>query len=175
MKKMNTRMWILMGLMAAISVILTRFLSIQPTNALRFSLGYVPIILTGIWLGLIPAIFVGLVADILGTVLFSSYGWIPALTLAPVMVGAYSGFMAKYYLKNKFVLSLLIAFLINFLVRGLFTSYLFTIVYGYEFFITLIWRTVQCVVLTVAETIVIYFLLKSPVSQIWAGQRNAGR
>jgi len=174
-KKMTTRTWVLMGLMTAISIILTRFLSFSPTNSLRFSLGQAPIILTGIWLGPIPAVLVGMVSDILGVFLASGGGWIPFLTLAPMLVGLYSGLMARFYMQNKFVLSLLIAIPINFLVRGLYFSYALSVAYDAVFSAILTWRLVQCAILTVAETAVIYLLLKSPAAQIATEQKSAGR
>jgi ECF transporter S component (folate family) len=97
-----TRTVVLGGLLVAVSVVLTRFLSLMiplgGAGAIRLGLGPVPIMLAGIFAGPFTGATVGLVADLVGftinpmggpfipelTVVSALYGVIPALVLRRV-------------------------------------------------------------------------------------------
>ncbi|MCL2670467.1 MAG: folate family ECF transporter S component [Clostridiales bacterium] len=76
------------ALLCAISIVLTRVLSLQLSPAIRLHLGNVPILLAGLWLGPLWGAAVGFAADFLGATLVSSLGWFAPLSLAPTLLGA---------------------------------------------------------------------------------------
>ncbi|SHH52943.1 ECF transporter S component, folate family [Sporobacter termitidis DSM 10068] len=86
-KLLTTKTVVTLGLLIALSIILTRFLAIMPTPNIRISFGSLPIIIAGLLFGPIAGGLAGLAADFLGTTLFSSYGWFPPLALTPVIMG----------------------------------------------------------------------------------------
>ena len=103
MNKFNTKNLLLLALFAAISIIFTRFLSfylpILALNTVRISLGNIPIALAGLLLGPFAGAAAGIVADVVGTTMFSPYGYFPGFTLSAALVGFLPGIL-KIYLKN---------------------------------------------------------------------------
>ena len=71
--------------LCAVSVVLTRLLSLPVGDIVRLSLGNVPILLAGLWLGPLWGAAVGFCADFIGATIFSS--WFPPLALAPTLLG----------------------------------------------------------------------------------------
>ena len=102
MKKTFTlRKLLLMAMLIAISIILSRYLGfyIDP-NSLRISFECAPMLLAGIWLGPVCGMLVGVLADILGCFL-SGYGLYLPLTAGPLLIGLLSGLISKYCFKGK--------------------------------------------------------------------------
>ena len=86
----KTKKLILSGILAALSIVLTRLLSINPEPYIRITFGFVPIILAGIIVGPYFGAGVGAVADFLGCILFGIPPYLPiTLTSALVAVLAY--------------------------------------------------------------------------------------
>lgn len=166
MKNFSTRSWVIMAMMTAASIILSRFFKIE-TYITRTSLGYIPIILTGILLGPLPGIIVGLVADFLGTVLFSALAWFPPLALTPMFIGLWSGVMKKFILKNKFLPTILIIFAGNIVGRIIISGICLSYLQGTELMATLSIRIPFGIIMTVIDSVVIYLLLKSPITKIY--------
>ena len=100
-KKTSLRKLILMAMLIAISIILSRYLGfyIDP-NSLRISFECVPMLLAGIWLGPVAGMTVGVLADVIGCFL-SGYGLFVPLTVGPLLIGLISGLLSKYAFKGK--------------------------------------------------------------------------
>lgn len=167
MKSFSTRSWVIMALMTAISIILSRFFSIQ-TDILRISLGYIPIILTGILLGPVQGAVVGLVADFFGTMLFSSSAWFPPLALTPLFIGLWSGVMGRFILKNNFWLTIIVVFTGNIVGRIIISSICLSYLQGTGLMATLAIRIPLGIIMTVIDSVVIHLLLKSPITKYTA-------
>ena len=71
--KMTTRMLVTMALLAAIEVVLARFIVPMPNPTMRFSIEAVPIIVAGLLYGPLSGALVGVIGDAVGC-LFSGYG-----------------------------------------------------------------------------------------------------
>lgn len=160
----STRSWVIMAMMTAVSIILSRFFKIE-TDIARISLGYIPIILTGILLGPVQGAVVGLVADFLGAVLFSSLGWFPPLALTPLIIGLWSGIMREFFLKNNFWLTVLIISAGSIVGRIIISSICLSYLQGTGFIATLAVRIPLGIVMTVIDSAVIHLLLKSPITK----------
>ncbi|MBR0600428.1 folate family ECF transporter S component [Sinanaerobacter chloroacetimidivorans] len=95
--KLSTKNLMLLALFAAISIILTRFLSfylpILAVNTVRISLGNIPIALAGLLLGPIGGAITGIVADLIGATMFSGLGYFPGFTLSAALVGFIPGIL----------------------------------------------------------------------------------
>ena len=101
MKKNTTRTVVLTAMLVALQVVFSKFLMIQVTPSIRFSIDSVPIQLAGLWLGPVAGAAVGFVADMAGTILFPTAGaWYPPLTLGFVMIGLVAGLFRGFVLKK---------------------------------------------------------------------------
>ena len=91
-KKQNIslRMTAALAMLAAISIILGKYLAIPVGDTLRFSFENLPIIFAGIAFGAIPAILVAITADVVGCVLVG-FAINPVVTLGAAAIGALSG------------------------------------------------------------------------------------
>lgn len=94
--KFSTKKMMLMALFAAINIILARFLSFYLPlfggNTVRIGLGNIPIFLAGLLLGPFAGAVTGIVADVLGTTMFSGM-YFPGFTLSAALVGLIPGLL----------------------------------------------------------------------------------
>lgn len=96
MKHITPKRLTLMAMLIALQIVLSKFLMLQLTGSIRLSIDSVPILLSGIWFGPLAGGIVGLLSDLLGTLLFPTVGmYYPPLTAAFVLVGVCAGFLAK--------------------------------------------------------------------------------
>ncbi|MCD7860220.1 MAG: folate family ECF transporter S component [Firmicutes bacterium] len=95
------------GLLAALSVVFARLLGFMPSQASRYSIEAVPIILSGMLFGPIPGAMVGFAADAVGC-LFSGYGYNPIFAVAPILYGLVAGLLRPMLVRrlNLFTIAL---------------------------------------------------------------------
>ena len=86
----NVRTLVSCALLAAVSVVLARFIIPMPNETTRFSIEAVPIFLAGMLFGPLPGALVGFVADFVGC-LFSGYGYNPMFCVPPILYGLCAG------------------------------------------------------------------------------------
>ena len=87
---MTTRTLAGCALLAAMSVVLARFVIPMPAVDQRFSLEAVPIFIAGMLFGPISGALVGFSADLVGC-LFSGYGYNPLFCVPPILYGLSAG------------------------------------------------------------------------------------
>lgn len=157
---------VIMALMIALSIILTRYLAID-LMVIRISLGNLPIILTSITLGPIAGGAVGLVADLLGS-LQVGYGFSisPVITLGAVLVGVLSGVVFKYVpiskLTPKLILTVSLAHLVgSVIVKTIGLAILYVYKFDSSFWLLMLTRLGTYSVTAIVEILLIAFLLKS--------------
>lgn len=85
-----THRLVLIAMLIAAQVVLSRFLSISLWN-LRIGFAFVPIVLAGILLGAIPAGLTAALADLIGATLFPSGPFFPGFTLTAAVTGVLYG------------------------------------------------------------------------------------
>lgn len=175
MKKINTRTLVFMGLMSALNIVLTRFLSLPIGDTIRIGFGYVPLILTGIVLGPAPAACVALVGDFVGCVFFSAYSWFPPLTLGPIIIAIWFGIFRKYVLIGKYWMILLVCLSGSLISSVLYTTYCLSILYGDGFW-PLLWGRAPVQLLTaIIYSTIIFALTKSPVLKMAKQEISGGK
>lgn len=161
MKRINTKTLVLMALLAAVSIVLTRFLVVYLSSSVRISFGNIPIFLASLLLGPVAGGITGAVADILGATLFSPFGYYPPLTIPPVLVGILPALLKPFVLKT---ISLWRVYLIIFLtdlvasIGG--TTYLLSVMYGTGYLELLVARGPVAFLVSIAEGITVYILYK---------------
>lgn len=106
----STRSLVFMGLLIAMEIILTHFLSIQ-TPIVKIGFGFLPAALASIMFGPIWGGIMGAISDILGMAIFPSGGaYFPGFTLSAFLAGLIYGFVL--YKKHDTILRVAAAVLI---------------------------------------------------------------
>ena len=157
-KKMSrTHRIVLMAMLAAIQIVLSRFLSINLWN-LKIGFAFVPIALAGMLLGPMGAGLTGMVADLIGATLFPSGAFFPGFTLTAFITAFGYGFFLQ---KKQNMPNILAAVLFSEIVGTLLlnTKWL-SILYGTPFLPIFITRVGQAVGMGIVEVIVIRLLAK---------------
>ena len=157
-KKMNrTHRIVLMAMLAAIQIVLSRFLSINLWN-LKIGFSFVPIALAGMLLGPIGAALTGTVADLIGATLFPSGAFFPGFTLTAFITAFGYGFFLQ---KKQNMPNILAAVLFSEIVGTLLlnTKWL-SILYGTPFMPIFITRVGQAIGMGIVEVIMIKLLAK---------------
>lgn len=94
-KLFTTQQLVMMGILIAIHIILSRFLSISAWN-LKIGFAFLPIVFAAIYLGPWHAAFVGAVGDFLGATFFPIGAYFPGFTITAFLVGfIYGVFLHK--------------------------------------------------------------------------------
>ena len=164
MRKMNTRMLVTLALLAAIGVVLARFIVPMPNPTMRFSIEAVPVIAAGLVYGPVPGAAVGLVADAVGC-LFSGYGYNPVFSVPPILIGLCAGFL-RFLLYRKITLLRILATFFPAVVAGsmLWQSYWLSFFYGTRTFLGFLgMRSIQFVITSIVNAAVLLGLFRSRV------------
>ncbi|MBR5590034.1 MAG: folate family ECF transporter S component [Anaerotignum sp.] len=153
----RTHKLVLMAMLVAIQVVLSRFLSINLWN-LKIGFSFVPIALAGMLLGPVGAGLTGMVADIIGATLFPSGAFFPGFTLTAFITAFGYGFFLH---KKQDMPHILAAVLFSEIVGTLLlnTKWI-AILYGTAFLPIFITRVWQAVGMGVVEVVVIKLLAK---------------
>lgn len=163
--KFSTKNIMLLALFAAISIIFTRFLSfylpIVAVNTVRISLGNIPLILAGLFLGPVAGAATGIVADVIGSTMFSPLGYFPGFTLSAALVGFLPGILKLYFKRQDKYSNILIIVLITELITsiGLNTLWL-SILTNVNYFVLMVPRAGITLVMTLIYSWIIFILLK---------------
>lgn len=154
-KLSNTHRLVIMALCVALTIILSRFLSIAAWN-LKIGFAFAPVVLAGILLGPIPAAIVAAGADFLGALLFPIGQFFPGFTITAFLNGLIYGF---FLYKKTDMINIVMATLINQIVGSLFLNTLWiSMLYGTPFWALLPTRIMQVCLMSVVEIIVIRIL-----------------
>lgn len=161
-KRINTHALVLMGVLSACSIILSRFLGFYLNETLRVSFGSVPILLAGLWLGPLAGGLVGAVSDILGATVFSGLGLYPPITIGPILVGVAAGVMARVCLGNaaSFLRVAVVVFVAKLIGSLIWTSYALSLMTGAPYWAVLTGRIPFCLVMDLMEILLVYLLHK---------------
>lgn len=176
----NVRTLVSCALLAAVSVVLARFIVPMPNETTRFSIEAVPIFLAGMLFGPVPGALVGFVADFVGA-LFSGYGYNPMLCLPPILYGLCAGMFRPLLARKLSIFTIALAFFPSITLGSiLWQSFALAFVYGGEarltFFLTkLATRSIQFGITFVIDVLLIWLLYRSRVftaARLWPPVQN---
>lgn len=176
----NVRTLVSCALLAAVSVVLARFIVPMPNETTRFSIEAVPIFLAGMLFGPVPGALVGFVADFVGA-LFSGYGYNPILCLPPILYGLCAGLFRPLLARKLSIFTIALAFFPSITLGSiLWQSFALAFVYGGEarltFFLTkLATRSIQFGITFVIDVLLIWLLYRSRVftaARLWPPVQN---
>ena len=155
----------MLAMLLALEIILSRFLSIQ-TPVTRIGFGFVPLVITGILFGPIPASIVAVLGDVLGAILFPTSGaYYPPLTITSFLVGlTYGFFLYKASFDPKKVKDWLRVVLTVVVRQGIWSlllqSYWLSLLRGITYKQSIALRIPQVLLLSAVEIVVIPIMIK---------------
>lgn len=132
---------VFLGLLIALEVIFTRFLSFQ-TTVLRISFGFLPIAAAAIIFGPVAGGLCGALADVIGMLIFPRGAYFPGLTLSAFA----TGFIYGIFLHKKAVTTariIMASVIITVFVDILLNTYWLSIITGNPFSAIILPRTVK--------------------------------
>ena len=149
--------------LAALSIILGKYLAIPIGNVMRFSFENLPIIFAGVVFGPIVGALVGTVADLIGCVLVG-YTINPMVTLGAASIGAVSGIV--FILMRKAHLGTPTAAAISIIFAHVVGSVLIKTVglaafYSMPLFILMLWRLLNYVIVGALECLLLLVLIRN--------------
>lgn len=150
---------VLSGILIALSIVLTRLLSINIDQYIRISFGFVPIILAGILVGPYFGFAVGALADLLGCLLFGVPPY-PLITLTSALVGLLSWLIYRMSGRIKeWARILLTVTLIQIICTILLQTLWLSMLLGQGYMVLMPWRAVIGAASIPVYTILIYAIL----------------
>ena len=157
-RKSDVRTLVLMALLTAMEIVLSRFLSFAVWN-MKIGFAFVPVVIAAILLGPIKAAIIAALADFVGAILFPIGAYFPGFTLTTALMGLVFGL----FLHEKQSLPRVIgAVSINQLVLSLCLNTLWiSILYDSVFTPLLVTRLTQCAVLIPVQILVIGIMTKT--------------
>lgn len=171
------------ALLAAMSVVLARFVIPMPAADQRFSLEAVPIFIAGMLFGPLPGAMVGFSADLVGC-LFSGYGYNPLLCLPPILYGLCAGLFRPLLARKTSPWTIALAFFPAVLLGSvLYQSAALSYIYGKgafwpNYMVRLAARSIQFAITFVLEVVVVWLLCRSHVFQavhLWPPAPRSGK
>lgn len=106
-----------LGLLCAITVILAVYATFRVGNLIKIPLKFISVFITGAIFGPLPAALVGLLGDILNTVLMPSGAWLPGISMVEFVSGFIYG--AFFYKRFNFSKSYLLRLVLCVLCQGM--------------------------------------------------------
>lgn len=155
--QMNLRKYTLMGILVAMEIVLSRFLSIQTWN-LKISLSFVPIVAAAMLFGAMEAGTVAVIADIIGALLFPTGVYFPGFTVTAFLTGfLFGAFLEK---KTSFIRVIMVVLLTQIAISLFLNTLWIAVLYQVEYWPLFITRIKQTVVMIAVQTAVIWALSK---------------
>ncbi len=146
------------GILIALQIVIAQFLTIRPTESLKISLSFIPVVIAGRLFGAVGAGLIAGIGDVLQAFLFPLGAWFPPITITSVLVGVVFGLFLKN--SNKFI-SILISVLITELVFSLFVTPIWLyMLQGIDYWFILVSRLPQIGVMIAVKLVIIPPVLK---------------
>ena len=161
-QKLATKTLVILALLSAISIILSRFCVIYFTDQLRLSFGNIPILIAGLLFGPIAGAMVGGITDIIGAAMLSGFGWYPPLTLTPILMGFIAGILRNFVMRNtKFYRVAITTLIANAIGTMIWSTLSLSWLYGTPFWVQATYRVPFYIGVAVLEAFVLFAVLKS--------------
>ena len=180
-RAMTTRAMASCALLAALSVVLARFIVPMPNETTRFSIEAVPIFLAGLLFGPVPGALVGFTADLVGC-LFSGYGYNPIFCVPPILYGLTAGLLQPWLAKKMTLPRLALAWLPAVVLGSiLYQSASLTLIYAAPdartayFLLKLLTRGIQFAITWVVDVLILHLLFRWNLFTrigLWPPHRN---
>ena len=165
--KISTKSLVCCALLAALSVVMARWLCFATPNGVRWSLDKFPLFLAGLLFGPVLGSLTGFTADFIGSLM--QFGFNPLLCPPAILYGLFGGLMRHFIRKKPTLLRLGISYLLpvalgSILYQSMALSYFYfdgTLLAGFLYYLGT--RTFQFSIVLVAEVAILFILLKTKI------------
>ena len=155
------------AMLAALSVVMARLLCFATPDGVRWSLDKFPLFLAGMFFGPVMGALTGFVADFIGSLM--QFGFNPLLCLPAILYGLFGGLLRRYIQKKTNLLRLGLSYLFPIVIGSiLYQSSMLAWLYfdgayseGLIYYLST--RSIQFAIMLVAETLIIYMLMKTGI------------
>lgn len=145
--------------LAALSIVLGKYLAIPVGTVLRFSFENLPVIMGGILFGPVAGLLIGTVADLVGCILVG-YAINPIVTLGAAAVGCCSGLLYRACSRFPLLPRMLFAVIASHLLGSvLIKTWGLAAFYDMPFVLLMLWRLLNYLLVGCAEGAILYYLL----------------
>ena len=155
MKKTQTL--VTLGLLIALNVVLTRFLTINPTPYLRINFAFIAVAAASMMFGPMLGGAAAAISDVLGYFIFPSGGaYFPGITVSALLAGVLYG-IVLYGKKPSLIRSAVAAALVCLLIdAGLTTYWLTLLIPGKTFWVLFVPRLIKSLIMIPVQAALIY-------------------
>ena len=157
--KFTTRMLATMSILIALEVVIARFGTLRPTESIKISLDFIPIVIAGILYGPVPALIISILADVLGAFLFPVGPFFPGFTVTAALTGLLYG--ALLHQEQSMPRVVLTVVLQQGILSLLLNTFWLHILYGMPYVPTLVGRLVQAGIVTALQIILIPIIART--------------
>lgn len=161
----STRNLTVLGILLALEIVLSRFLSISAWN-IKIGFSFVPVVLAAMLYGPAGSAAVAALGDFLGAILFPIGPYFPGFTFTALLTGLTFGLLL--YKKQSVRNTLCAVLIVQFVLGLLLNTYWIHVLYSSPFLPLLATRVVQSALLTAVQFVTIRALSKLP-QRIWGG------
>lgn len=148
----STRMLATLGVLLAMDIVLTRFLSITAWN-IRIGFGFVPVVLSAMLFGPVPTAVLAALGDFLGAMLFPTGPYFPGFTLTAALTGLTFGVLL--HREPSVRKTVLAVGIVQFVLGLLLNTYWIHVLYHSPFVPLLATRVVQSAFLSIVQFVTI--------------------
>ena len=157
-KKWSTKMIATLAMMVAIQVVLCRFLSINAWN-MRLGFDFIPMVVVGIMYGALPAGAAGVVADLIGALMFPSGDFFPGYTVTAFLSAFTFGLLLhKKQTLPRIALTVVIT---QFVLAMFLQTFWISVQYTSPYWPLVVSRIPQCVIMAVLQFVSIKVIAKT--------------
>ena len=157
--KFSTKMLATLSILVAMEVIIARFGTLRPTESIKISLDFIPIVIAAILYGPAPAVIMSILADVLGAFLFPVGPFFPGFTATAALTGLIYGLLLH---KDQSMPRVVSAVVLQQLVCSLLVNtFWLHVLYGLPYLPTMVTRLVQCAVVIVLQIAMIPIIAKT--------------
>ena len=154
----STKTLTLMGLLTALEIVLSRFLSISAWNT-KIGFAFIPVVAAAMLLGPYRAGIIAALADFLGAVLFPIGAYFPGFTLTAFFMGLIYGL---FLYKEQSFLRIVLAVATHQLLLSLLLNTLWiSVLYGSPYGPLLLTRLPQCGILAAVQLAIIPLIARA--------------
>ena len=176
-RNMTTKTLAYCAMLAALQIVLARFVSIVPTRDMRISIEAIPLVLAGLLFGPVPGVMVGFAADFIGCITLNPFPYNPIFSIPPMLYGLCGGLFRYWVSQKTSFLRVLTAYLPPVILGSiLWQSGAIAYINNSQgafmesLMVLLSSRSIQFAVVGPLEAVITFFLLKSGIFQalkIW--------
>ena len=153
------------ALLAALSIVLGKYLAIRVGDTMRFSFENLPILLAGMAFGAVPGVLVAVGADLIGCLLVG-YPVNPLVTLGGAVIGLLGAVLFRVFAKAPNVVKVTATVLLaHFVGSVLIKTVGLSAFYSYPLWELMLWRLLNYAVVGAAESVLLYVILKNRAIQ----------